>query len=88
MLSLRADYAKKQSCNYSVFVSFPYNAFYIQLIKTLPDRTWIPESKEWEVGQNSYQQLMNLIESHNLSYIVYLNIFHNLNLLWAEARLN
>lgn len=68
MLYLRADYAKKLNCKYSIFVSFQYNPTYINIIKQLSSRSWDNNSKEWEIGQDSYDDFMNKVKLYGIPY--------------------
>ena len=68
MLKLRADYSKKVDCQYSVYVSFNYNPFYVNFMKGLKYRSYDPNTKEWEVGQQSYDEMMNMIEFNDILY--------------------
>lgn len=50
MLYIRYDKPTNQAqTKYSAYVSFQYNPFYVEKIKELPTRYWIPDRKEWEI---------------------------------------
>lgn len=50
MLYIRYDKPMNQhQTKYSAFISFQWNPFYVEEIKKLPIRFWIPERKEWEI---------------------------------------
>ena len=68
MIKLRADYSKKLSCPYSIFVSFPYNPLCVQIMRSMGQRVWIAENKEWEIGQDCYQSLLEALKCNNLNY--------------------
>ena len=70
MLFLRAGFADKCNCNYSIFITFKYNPSYVELMKTFKQRSWNNERKEWEIGQDSYNDLMNAIQTYNIPYNV------------------
>ena len=46
---IRVDKTKKSVGDYSLFVSFDFDYSILDLIKALPSRIYLPESKEWEV---------------------------------------
>lgn len=45
----------------SYFIKFNYNVKYIELIKQLPIRYWIPESKMWEIPERDIDDFYKLI---------------------------
>ena len=50
MLYIRYDKPINQhQSKYSAFISFQWNPMYVEEIKKLPIRFWIPERKEWEI---------------------------------------
>lgn len=59
MITIKIDKALNVNNDYSMFLSFPYNADIIDIIHALPVRYWLKESKEWEVP---LKQLNTLIE--------------------------
>ena len=68
MLYLRAGFSNKCNCNYSIFITFNYNPNYVTLMKTFKQRAWDNERKEWEIGQDSYNDLMNTINAYGIPY--------------------
>ena len=68
MIKLRADYSKRLSCSYSIFVSFPYNPLCVQVMRSMNQRVWIAEQKEWEIGQDCYNALLEALNCNNLKY--------------------
>lgn len=58
MLFIKYDKPKNQNqTEYSAYISFNYNEYYVAKIKELPIRFWIPESKEWEIPTNIIYKL-------------------------------
>lgn len=58
MLYVRYDKPRNQSqTEYSAYVSFPYDPYYVNKIKELPVRFWFPERKEWEIPTNIVYKL-------------------------------
>lgn len=61
MLYIRFDKPINQAqTKQSAFVSFKYDPYYVQAIKELPCRYWIPESKEWEVPTNLLERVKDI----------------------------
>jgi len=68
VLTLRASFADKLNCEYSIFVSFKYNPNYVELIKSMKNRSWNNATKEWEVGWDCYSQLISTLNQYNIPY--------------------
>ena len=49
MIKVETRNATWMKGDYSAYVSFPYNAYIVQYIKSFSNRAWHPKSKEWEV---------------------------------------
>ena len=70
MFNLRADFSRNLSCNYCVFVTFSYKPEFVTLIKTISKRFWHSDTKEWEIHQDCYQELLSIIRQHDIPYNV------------------
>lgn len=58
MLYVKYDKPRNQSqTEYSAYISFPYDPYYVNKIKELPVRFWFPERKEWEIPTNIVYKL-------------------------------
>lgn len=68
MLKLRADYSKNVAAVYSIFITFPYNAFYVNLMKSMPKRNYNPNTKEWEIAYECYEKLIGTLNQYNIAY--------------------
>lgn len=68
MLNLRAGFANKLNCEYSIFVTFTYNPNYVNLMKSIKNRAWNNESKEWEIGWDCYSQLIGTLNQYGIPY--------------------
>lgn len=49
MISVRYGEPKKLSCEQSIFVSFPYKAIIVDVIRSFPERVYNPKDKSWEM---------------------------------------
>ena len=49
MISVRYGEPKKLSCEQSIFVSFPYKAVIVDVIRGFPERVYNPKDKSWEM---------------------------------------
>ena len=68
MLTLRASYADKAYTDYSIFVSFPYNIDYLNIVKSMRSRYWNNSTKEWEIGWDCYTEFINTLNVNNIPY--------------------
>lgn len=68
MMYLRAGFAEKLNCKYSIFIKFKYNPTYVQIIKTLKRRVYNPNSKEWEVDYDDYTPLISTLNQYGVPY--------------------
>lgn len=50
----------------SAFVKFPYKEEWVNQIRTFVQRTWHPQTKEWEVPVIDIPQLLNIFEGHQI----------------------
>lgn len=59
MIHINIRKSKKCNEDYSMFITFPYNALIVEVIKSLPTRYWDMTAKEWEVP---IKKLPNLLD--------------------------
>lgn len=67
-MKLIAGYSREAQSNYSIFVSFPYNQVYVQLIKSLPLRYWHKDTLQWEIPLFLKDNLINLLQQYGITY--------------------
>lgn len=48
-ISINVDKPTKCNGKYSLYITFPYNAAILDIIREQPIRYWLPNSKEWEL---------------------------------------
>lgn len=58
MISIVIEESRKLGGKYSMFVSFPYNEEIITVIRNLPQRIWLADTKQWEVPVNKLEKLL------------------------------
>ena len=68
MMYLRAGFAEKLKCKYSIYVKFSYNPTYVDLIKSLKHRAFNPNQKEWEIGWDEYTPFITLLNQYCIPY--------------------
>lgn len=68
MIYLKADFSSYLASEYSIFVKFEYNPAYVQIIKSLKTRVYIPDTKTWEVSWNCFTELISTLNSNNIPY--------------------
>ena len=62
MITIRYDKAKKLACINSIFVSFPYDEFIVNTLRSYPDRVYHAPTKEWELPQEALEYLQGKIK--------------------------
>ena len=63
MISINIRKSDKCNCEYSLFLSFPYNQNIVDSIKQLPYRYWNTNTREWEIPLNKLQYVLDLFKS-------------------------
>jgi hypothetical protein len=63
---IKARVAKptKVTEDYSVYVSFPYNAALVETVKALAIRFWTPDTKEWEITCDELVDLQTKVKGY------------------------
>ena len=67
-MEISINYAQKLNEEFSMFVTFKYDAILVDLIKSLPKRAYNPLKKEWEIGFSCWKPFINLLEQNNIEY--------------------
>ena len=62
MITIRYDKAKKLACTGSIFVSFKYDPYIVNILRSYPDRFYDAKNREWELPQEALSYLQNKIE--------------------------
>ena len=62
MLTIKVKESKFMRGDYSLFLSFPYNERMINIIRGFSERSWIKQSKEWEVPLDMLEELLEILE--------------------------
>lgn len=63
MININIRKSDKCNCEYSLFLSFPYNQNTVDSIKQLPYRYWNTNTREWEIPLNKLQYVLDLFKS-------------------------
>ena len=66
MISIRVDNSKKCNGEYSLFVSFPYDNYVLDIVRGLSERYWDAEHKVWECNMKALPTLINNLQSYDL----------------------
>lgn len=62
MITIKSGESKKVNGEYSLFVSFPYDADTVNLMRSFPSRYWHKETKEWELPYNKQDTLLSELD--------------------------
>lgn len=68
MFNLRAGFSNRANDDYSIFITFKYNPNYVTLVKSLPHRIWLNDTKEWEVPYSDYSILIGTLNNNGVLY--------------------
>lgn len=68
---ITADIRPAVKCNgdYSIFLSFPYDEYVLDIVRELPDRSWHKEQKRWEIPINKLSTFLKEVQEYNVSII-------------------
>lgn len=58
MIKVKIDSSQKLNCEYSIFVSFPFDSKIVSTIREFPFRYWNADCKEWELPYNKLEALI------------------------------
>ena len=64
MINIRVQPAVKCNGDYSLFVSFPYDAHIVEIIRAFPSRYWYPDEKEWEIPLTKLRDLITTLPGY------------------------
>ena len=67
-MKLIADYSKRIQAKCSVFVTFPYRALYVDIMKQMPTRFFHAKEKCWEFPLTDAKKLIGLLEQNHIEY--------------------
>lgn len=62
MITVKYGKSKKLSCEQSIFVTFPYKAIIVDVIRSFPERVYNPKDKSWELPQEALSYLQGKIK--------------------------
>ena len=68
MIYLRMYYSNKLNCKYSIFATFQYNPNYVNIMKSMTNRCWNADTKEWEIDYACYTPLIKTLNENNIPY--------------------
>ena len=66
MITIDIRKTEKTTGNYALFISFPFDANIVSIIKELPSRYWMPQTKEWEVPFKRLGELLNAFSQYEI----------------------
>lgn len=69
LITARVDKPNRGSEDYSVYLSFPYNAAWVAAVKNLPIRFWNNDTKEWEILYSELADLQDTLSDATFEVI-------------------
>lgn len=66
MISIKIKKAKQCSGEYSLYVSFPFDNKILEVVRALPERYWMKETKIWECGLKYLSRLIESLQDYEI----------------------
>lgn len=67
MINIRYGKPKKLACPQSIYVSFPYDQYIVNIIRIISERHWDSKEKEWELPYDRLQWLQERIRDEEFN---------------------
>ncbi|NLI65035.1 MAG: hypothetical protein GX367_09915, partial [Bacteroidales bacterium] len=67
MISIQIKEAQKVNGDLSAFISFPYDAELVGLMRKQSSRFWHAANKEWEIPANKLPQIINSVKDKEIT---------------------
>lgn len=61
MITIEYGEPKKLSAVQSAFISFPYSPAVVSIVRSLPERVWLPKEKCWEISYNLVNEFIKML---------------------------
>lgn len=69
MINIRVDESDKCNGDYSLFISFPYDQFIVNIMREQTIRYWHPDKKEWELPLKNLEKLKEQLKDYELNIV-------------------
>ena len=69
MVTIKINKSNKCNGDYSLFISFPYDQFIVNIMRGLSIRYWHPDSKEWETPLKNLDDIKRSLNNYKLNII-------------------
>ena len=69
MITVKYGKPKKLSCEQSIFVTFPYKAIIVDVIRSFPERVYNPKDKSWELPFSCLSKLQERLHLESFSIV-------------------
>ena len=69
MVTIKINKSNKCNGDYSLFISFPYDQFIVNVMRGLSIRYWHPDSKEWETPLKNLDDIKRSLNNYKLNII-------------------
>ena len=69
MITIKIDKSNKCNGEYSLYVSFPYDANIVDIIKRQSIRYYNPNTREWELPVKSFDRLKEELHQYDINVL-------------------
>ena len=69
MITIKYDKPNKLACLQSAFVSFSYKPIIVDALRSMPERIWLPKTKQWEIPFNLVKELKEKLPKEKFNII-------------------
>lgn len=69
MITVKYGKPKKLSCEQSIFVTFPYKAIIVDVVRSFPERVYNPKDKSWELPHSCLSKLQEKLHLESFDVV-------------------
>lgn len=79
MINIKIDKSNKCNGEYSLYITFPYDANVVNIMREQIIRYWHPDTKEWELPFKSLDRIKEQLKKYEINILDSNDIISNFN---------